>query len=490
MAKLETLKANEDDETQTYIRSQFIQTRDSNAANLDEASVMARQASSASAAGGGGPASAGGNALQFRRSSKENLGLSGLGMGDGSGGRRGSGSGAGASTTDLAPAASLPPPSSVTSHAAAGLIPAKHLPSSASDAQLDAVVKVCEQIRQCDWDADLLTLCATLRSPMSFVVRQLLDMWGAVEALGTTSATLDALLGEIEKGYLPNPYHNATHAADVAYTTHVMLHHGVKQALDLTDMQCAVCVLAAAAHDFRHPGIGANYLIAMGDDLALTYNDRSPLESMHTSQFFFLLKAKPECNVFSAVEAKEVAAIRKCIIAMILATDMSVHFDYLDKFQKRFAAPLSEETTLSEDEQNFAMAMLLHCADISNPAKPQAAYFDWTDRVLAEFYHQGDLEKEHGLAISTFYDRTKPAVGKMQAGFIQFIVRPIFGAWCDFVPALKDLCMHHIEAHAVLWKADEPPIPAEQLYVAGGKADWDWKAAKWRMAPAEAAKSD
>ena len=65
------------------------------------------------------------------------------------------------------------------------------------------------------------------------------------EVVPVLQPTLDALLGEIEKGYLPNPYHNATHAADVAYTTHVMLHHGVKQALDLTDMQCAVCVLAA-----------------------------------------------------------------------------------------------------------------------------------------------------------------------------------------------------------------------------------------------------
>lgn len=281
VAKLETLKANEDDETQTYIRSQFIQTRDSNAADLDEASVAARQA----------PAST--DASRFRRTSKESLGLDGS-FGSSNGGRRGSGASTSASAADanLTAAPSLPPPSSVTSHAAAGLIPAQHLPSSASDAQLDAVVQVCEQIRQCEWDADLLTLCSTLKSPMSFVVRQLLDQWGACEALGTSSATIDALLNEIEKGYLPNPYHNATHAADVAYTTHVMLCHGVKSALDLTDMQCAVCVLAAAAHDFRHPGIGANYLIAMGDDLALTYNDRSPLESMHTSQFFKLLKVQ------------------------------------------------------------------------------------------------------------------------------------------------------------------------------------------------------
>ena len=36
--------------------------------------------------------------------------------------------------------------------------------------------------------------------------------------------------------------------------------------------------------------------------------------------------------------------------------------------------------------QLFLTAMLLHTADISNPAKPRGTYLNWTDRVLAEFY--------------------------------------------------------------------------------------------------------
>jgi hypothetical protein len=130
---------------------------------------------------------------------------------------------------------------------------------------------------------------------------------------------------------------------------------------------------------------------------------------------------------------------RKAMIAMILATDMTVHFDYLDRFTKRFASPDAElaKKPFTEEEQNFGvrapgrgralhvprsslcclaeteervafwagrpvagcvargreahtqfyravraqLAMLLHCADISNPAKPKNTYFDWTDRV-------------------------------------------------------------------------------------------------------------
>ena len=49
-----------------------------------------------------------------------------------------------------------------------------------------------------------------------------------------------------------------------------MLKKGVKEALGVTDVQCVVCLIAAAAHDFRHPGIGAPYLINTGHELALT----------------------------------------------------------------------------------------------------------------------------------------------------------------------------------------------------------------------------
>ena len=105
----------------------------------------------------------------------------------------------------------------------------------------------------------------------------------------------------------------------------------------------------------------------------------------------------------------------------------------------------------------------------------------WTDRVLAEFYHQGDAEKKAGLAVSMFFDREKPSVGKMQTGFINFIVKPIFTAWGEFVPQLKEMCMPHLEANLQLWKGETPHIPLEQGYVHATKVDWDWEAGRWKL---------
>ena len=63
---------------------------------------------------------------------------------------------------------------------------------------------------------------------------------------------LQGMLVELDAGYRQaNPYHNATHAADVAYTMHVLLENGGRQRLRLSKFQLVGCIIAAAAHDFR-----------------------------------------------------------------------------------------------------------------------------------------------------------------------------------------------------------------------------------------------
>lgn len=39
-------------------------------------------------------------------------------------------------------------------------------------------------------------------------------------------------------------------------------------------------------------------------------------------------------------------------------------------------------------EKNQVMNLIIHSADISNPAKPYEVYAQWTTRVLAEFFEQ------------------------------------------------------------------------------------------------------
>ena len=57
---------------------------------------------------------------------------------------------------------------------------------------------------------------------------------------------------------------------------------------------------------------------------------------------------------------------------------------------------------------------MVHCADLSNPTKPLPLYQQWTERIMAEFFRQGDLEREHGFDISPMCDRQTATIEKTQ----------------------------------------------------------------------------
>jgi len=76
---------------------------------------------------------------------------------------------------------------------------------------------------------------------------------------------------------------------------------------------------------------------------------------------------------------------------------------------------------------------MVHCSDLSNPTKPLHLYKEWTDRLMNEFWAQGDKEKEEGLEISAMCDRETANVEKSQVGFISFIVQPLWETWGELV---------------------------------------------------------
>lgn len=57
---------------------------------------------------------------------------------------------------------------------------------------------------------------------------------------------------------------------------------------------------------------------------------------------------------------------------------------------------------------------MVHCADLSGPTKPLPLYRRWCDRIMEEFFQQGDKEKEVGLDISPMCDRYNATIEKSQ----------------------------------------------------------------------------
>lgn len=61
---------------------------------------------------------------------------------------------------------------------------------------------------------------------------------------------------------------------------------------------------------------------------------------------------------------------------------------------------------------------MVHCADLSNPTKPLQLYRQWTDRIMEEFFSQGDRERERGMEISPMCDKHNASVEKSQVRFL------------------------------------------------------------------------
>ena len=57
---------------------------------------------------------------------------------------------------------------------------------------------------------------------------------------------------------------------------------------------------------------------------------------------------------------------------------------------------------------------MAHCADLSNPTKAQPLYNQWVERVMEEFFRQGDQEKSRGMDVSAMCDRLTASVEKSQ----------------------------------------------------------------------------
>jgi hypothetical protein len=108
-----------------------------------------------------------------------------------------------------------------------------------------------------------------------------------------------------------------------------------------------------------------------------------------------------------------------------------MHFEYITRFKNKInGTGVNPED--SKDRQ-LIMDMMVKSSDISNPAKNGTIARKWTDRVMEEFFSQGDEERRRGLPISMFMNRETANVPKCQIGFIDFIVKPLYEPWALFL---------------------------------------------------------
>ncbi|XP_061905816.1 cAMP-specific 3',5'-cyclic phosphodiesterase 4B isoform X2 [Entelurus aequoreus] len=279
--------------------------------------------------------------------------------------------------------------------------------------------------------------------PLSCTMFAIFQERDLLKTFGIPVDTFVTYVMTLEDHYHANvAYHNSLHAADVTQSTHVLLSTPALDAV-FTDLEILAALFAAAIHDVDHPGVSNQFLINTNSELALMYNDESVLENHHLAVGFKLLH-EDNCDIFQNLSKRQRQSLRKLVIDLVLATDMSKHMSLLADLKTMVETKkVTSSGVLLLDHYTDRIQVLrnmVHCADLSNPTKPLAVYRQWTERIMEEFFRQGDKERERGMEISPMCDKHTASVEKSQVGFIDYIVHPLWETWGDLVhPDAQDI---------------------------------------------------
>ncbi|NWY15444.1 PDE3B phosphodiesterase, partial [Aphelocoma coerulescens] len=277
----------------------------------------------------------------------------------------------------------------------------------------------------------------------------------------------------LENGYRDIPYHNRIHATDVLHAVwylttrpipgfqQIRNEHIIETDIDeasgiapvqvsytsskscpiaddsygclasnIPALELMALYVAAAMHDYDHPGRTNAFLVATNAPQAVLYNDRSVLENHHAASAWNLFLSQPEYNFLSNLDHVEFKRFRFLVIEAILATDLKKHFDFLAEFNAKVNDMNSNGIEWSnENDRLLACQICIKLADINGPAKVRELHLKWTEGIVNEFYEQGDEEASLGLPISPFMDRSSPQLAKLQESFITHIVGPLCNSY-------------------------------------------------------------
>lgn len=280
-----------------------------------------------------------------------------------------------------------------------------------------------------------------------------------------------------------NPYHNFVHVIDVLQScSTIMFTFDAKQWFENYEIECFSLLLSGLVHDLDHPGLNNVYHANAVTALAIRYNDVSILENYHCALAFEILY-NPQFNVVPALSVVQRKTIRKLMIQLILATDMTVHFALQGEVTN--AVERIKQGTLTpkdcpEKDRIVLLKSILHSADISNPAKEWKMSKQWSDLVLEEFFMQGDREKREGLPVSMNCDRDTTKQDELSLNFADFIIAPFALTLLGWIPKYSHACKvigeNRRKWHGILVNRLKTTVVDDKV-LAETVGKWDTKAA-------------
>ena len=252
----------------------------------------------------------------------------------------------------------------------------------------------------------------------------------------------------VREKYNKNPYHNSNHGTDVFHSMYQIFKNSpIITWAKLNSIDVVSCLIAALVHDIGHPGFNNNFMINSKTDMAMLYNDRHVLENFHAAEGFRII-SNSKTNIFNKLDDDRLKYLRKRYIQLIISTDPVLHSRIVCLIKNKLTSNevdngenvnyMVNDSRLYDDQQEILDFLMSFC-DTSHSCRKFEITFNWSSRLMEEFWHQGDVEKELKLPVSFLCDRVDAFVGKGQIGFIQAIIVPSVTSLVTMCPSLKYL---------------------------------------------------
>ncbi|KAJ3365043.1 hypothetical protein HDU91_002343 [Kappamyces sp. JEL0680] len=246
--------------------------------------------------------------------------------------------------------------------------------------------------------------------------------------------TLYNFVTTVKNHYNENPFHCFKHAFCVFQMAYALL-QATQLVKTLSMLELLVLMTSCLGHDLDHPGRNNAYQINAKTELAVIYNNNAPLENHHSAMLLAILSLD-SCNLLKGLDAAQLAAAKRGIVRVILATDMAKHGEHLTIFSKA----VSNFSITDPEHRAQLLCILIKCADISTEVscgRGDNAADIWVNRLLEEFFCQSDREKQEGLPFLPFMDRDKVTKPSAQVGFLSFVVIPLYEALGKLYPDIE-----------------------------------------------------
>ena len=262
-------------------------------------------------------------------------------------------------------------------------------------------------------------------------------------------------------------YHNWYHAISCAHTSFLFLALGGADAfLNPIDLFCIL--MSALIHDLDHPGTNSDFEVKRSSSLAKLYDNDAVLERHSINMGLSLCQQNPDLNWLKSFNKNDQEYVKDFITEAVLATDPGRHGGIVkdalafveegpQDYQQTSTSPQGESKESdvqcssssstyfdinNQTHRIFIGRLILHAADISNPIQNSfEVAADWGIRVTTEFSRQAKKEEELQLPVTEFMAGldSQYKIAKLQIGFFNFMVKPLFHTIGILFPKLKML---------------------------------------------------